>query len=75
MWEFHENFVEFVVPRWIPEIYSGKCRNFHFSTIKIFVLIISGKIPKVIIKQLADAIFDKENYFLAIMSRISKVNL
>ena len=32
VWEFHENFVEFVVPRWIPEIYSGKCnppQNWH----------------------------------------------
>ena len=47
------------------------CRIFHFATIKILVLIISGKIsgkfsgnlPTVIFNQLSDAIFDKENYF------------
>ena len=41
-------------------------RFFHFSTIKLFVLIISnnisGNIPTVIINQLSDAIPDKENY-------------
>ena len=43
---------------------------FHFDTIKIFVLIISGKSSRkfycklliVIINQLSGAIFDKENY-------------
>ena len=46
-------------------------RFFHFDTIKIFVLIISGKIsgkfscklPIGIFIQLSDANFDKENYF------------
>ena len=46
-------------------------RNFHFGTIKIIVLIISGKISgkfsvkisRGIFNQLSDAIFDKENYF------------
>ena len=35
----------------------------------------SGKLPTVIFNQLSDAIFVKENNFLVIMSRISKVNL
>ena len=43
----------------------------HCDTIKIFVLIISGKIsgkfsgklPRVIFNQLSDAIFNKEHYF------------
>ena len=46
-------------------------RILYFATIKIFVLIISGKIsgkfsgklPSRIFNQLSDAIFDKENYF------------
>ena len=42
-------------------------RVFRFDTIKIFVLIISGKfsgkLPIGIFTQLSDAIFDKENYF------------
>ena len=46
-------------------------RIFHFDTIKIFVLIIAGKIsgkfsaklPTGIFNQLFDAIFDKGNYF------------
>ena len=40
---------------------------FHFDTIKILVLIISGKIsgklPIVIFNQLSDVILDKDNYF------------
>ena len=51
---------------------------FLFDTIKIFVLIISGKISGKLstgkFNQLSDAIFDKENYFLAIMSRFTKAN-
>ena len=42
-------------------------RFFHFNTIKIFGLIISGKIygklPTGIFTQLSDPIFDKGNYF------------
>ena len=56
---------------------------FHFDTIKIFVLIISGKfsgkLPTVIFNQLSDAIFDKENYFfwqlsVALVRSICKIN-
>ena len=56
---------------------------FYFDTIKIFVLIISGKIsgkcsgklPTGIFNQLSDAILTKKIIFLAIMSRFNKVNL
>ena len=60
---------------------------FHFDTIEIFVLIISGKIsgkfysklPTGIFQQLSVAIFDKENYFpgnyeLIFVKSISKIN-
>ena len=56
----------------MPHSNDSKSYNFFlFSTIKILVLIISGNIygnlsgniPTVIINQLSDAIFDKENNF------------
>ena len=55
----------------MPHSNKSKSQNFFTATIKIFVLIISGKIsgkfsgklPTVIFTQLSDAIFDKENYF------------
>ena len=67
----------------IPIQINQNHRIVQFATIKIFVLINSGKfsgkfsskLPTVIFNQLSDAIFDKENNFLAIMNRLSKVNL
>ena len=56
---------------------------FHFDRIKIYVLIISGKIsakfsgklPTRIFNQLSEMQFLIAKFFVAIMSRFSKVNL
>ena len=66
-----KNFLEFWLNMSCHIQINQNGRNFHFETIKIFVLIISGKIsgrfsdklPTVTFNQLSDAIFDKEKYF------------
>ena len=61
-----------VLVKYVSHIQINQNRRvFHFDTIKIFVLIMSGKIsgkfsgklPTWIFNQLSDAIFDKEHYF------------
>ena len=53
----------------MPHSNKSKWKKIHFDTIKIFVLIISGKISGMfsgqvpIFNQLSDAILEKENYF------------